>query len=629
MNAILAWFKKNLVPENLDLSGESQLRRKAKKYSNVLYWGIVTIFPIWTILDFYYAPKIWEDFLFLRLIFIALFFATNRLSNKYNWRPEIIIHVCFAATTFQLSLLVNMVGLNVLNQYFLAYSTVFIAFNMLVLWKPIHSLIEQVFAAFFFIVMFLLIGKYNFAEVLSNGGLMLLTLSTLSTLLARTRYNLERKEIVARSIIRSSNEQLRLQNKQIRLQKEEIEIKNRSITKQNEELTIMNKKAREASRIKDEFLATMSHELRTPLNAVIGTSHLLLQEDPKKEQLENLNTLHFSAENLLFLVNDILDYSKIEAGKIEFEEMDFSLKKLVSSLCTAMEYNAKEKGIQLKVGSLDGVPDSIIGDPTRVSQILNNLLTNAIKFTDVGQVEFNIRCLSDSNNNCKLEFEVIDTGIGIPKEKFKFIFEKFTQSNTNITRKYGGTGLGLPICSKLLKLLNSELCLESEVGFGSKFSFSVEFKKSSRKQIIKNGEFNIEDFNSLEGLRVLVAEDNIINQRLISKFLVKWNVESTIADNGKVAIECLKNKQFDLILMDLQMPEMDGLEATKHIRNCDNELIKNIPIIALTASALLDIQAEVIDVGMNECVTKPFNPKELYRKISKFLPEPIIVSNNQ
>lgn len=618
MSANLNWLKKNLVPENLDPSGETQLRRKARKYSVVLFWGVAFIFPIWTLLDYYYAPKIWFGFLLLRVALVGSFFIVHHLSRKYNWRPEVIVHISFAAMTLQLSLLVNMIGLNVLNQYYIAFSTVFIAFNMLVLWKPIHSLIQQIIAGVFCVGLFFTMSKFNFAEVLSNGGLMLLTLSTLSTLLARTRYNLERKEIIARSIIRSSNEQLRLQNKQIRLQKEEIEIKNRSITKQNDELKRMNQKATEASRIKDEFLATMSHELRTPLNAVIGTTHLLLQENPKEDQLDNLNTLHFSAENLLALVNDILDYSKIEAGKIEFEEIDYSLKNLVGSVCSAMEYNAKEKGIQLECSNLEFLPNTVIGDPTRMSQILNNLVNNAIKFTNKGKVSLRISNLEETDDKCNLLFEVIDTGIGIPEHKFKTIFEKFTQSSSNTTRKYGGTGLGLPICSKLLRLMQSELKLESKEGEGSRFFFTVVMKKGEIKKVTQKNEFEVQDFKGLEKVRILVAEDNMINQRLISKFLKKWDATFEIAENGAIAVDMIEKQEFDLVLMDLQMPEMDGFEATKIIRNHSNPRVHEMPIVALTASALLEVQSEILEVGMNDCVTKPFNPKELYRKIARY-----------
>jgi signal transduction histidine kinase/CheY-like chemotaxis protein len=492
---------------------------------------------------------------------------------------------------------------------------------MLVIWKPINSVIQQFVALFLFLGFYAFYQKFNFAELISNGGLTLFTISTLSTLLVRTRYNFERQEIKARALINISNEQLQLQNKMIKQQKEEIEKKNTNIIEQNDALRIAKLSAEDASRSKADFLATMSHEIRTPLNGVIGLTHLLLDENPRPEQLEHLNALNFSAENLLTVVNDVLDYSKIEKGKIEFEEIDFSLKDVTKAIVRSLDYKAKEKGIQLVLKNDENLPEKINGDPTRLGQVLNNLLNNAIKFTDTGLVNLITKVVKSGDDKVDILFMVEDTGIGIPKDKQRLIFDRFTQSSSSTTRKYGGTGLGLSICKNLLSLKGVSLNLESEMGKGSKFFFTMDFKavkvaKAAKEQVIIKDELA-----ELKGFRVLVAEDNLLNQKIIAKFLMKWGMEYEVVENGMDAVQQVKKGGFDLVLMDLQMPEMDGLEATKMIRTLADEKQSDIPIIALTASAMLSVKADVKEAGMDDYISKPFNPTDLYRKISHCIDE--------
>lgn len=380
------------------------------------------------------------------------------------------------------------------------------------------------------------------------------------------------------------------------------------------QLMIAKEKAEKASLAKAQFLSTMSHEIRTPMNAVIGLSHLLLQENPSPEQVQNLRILKISAENLLGIINDILDFSKIESGKIALEEEDVVIRDLVEGILYSFSLKTVEKGVQLNSIIHDDVPEVILTDQLRLSQILNNLVSNAVKFTTKGSVEVEIRKKQSHPNFEEIEFIVKDTGIGIPESKHQSIFEEFTQADSNTTRLYGGTGLGLAITKKLLKLFKSKIELWSKPGEGSVFSFVIKVKTGIRKVEKKINYEDVNDFTLLNEKRILVVEDNKINQIIVRKFLTQWGTVIDIAENGKEALEKLKNQSYHLILMDLQMPVMDGYEATKEIRKSDSSF-RSIPIIALSASAMLQIRDRALKIGMNDFVTKPFNPNELYVKM--------------
>ncbi|WP_435353400.1 response regulator [Emticicia sp. SJ17W-69] len=393
----------------------------------------------------------------------------------------------------------------------------------------------------------------------------------------------------------------------------QIQIDNR---KQIEiELRKSKEAAEQATQAKSEFLSMMSHEIRTPLNAIVGLTYLMQQEEMSENMAENLKILQFSTDNLHVLINDILDFSKIEAGKVELERISFDFKQLISNIKKANQVKAEEKGNKIRLMIDDDVPNVVIGDSLRLGQIISNLVSNAVKFTRNGSITVELACLRKFDNRVAMEVSVADTGIGIPLEKQALIFEKFTQANSETTRQFGGTGLGLVITKKLLELYDSEIQLESEAGKGAKFFFTIELEIGSElKNKASEGSNELLNENTLKGVRILLVEDYPINIKVATKFLERWQVELDVAENGLIATEKHEKGRYDVILMDIQMPVMDGYSAAEKIREVDSE----VPIIALTASATFTNQDRAFIVGMNDYVTKPFNPKELYQKIAKY-----------
>jgi len=362
---------------------------------------------------------------------------------------------------------------------------------------------------------------------------------------------------------------------------------------------------------KGEFLSTMSHEIRTPLNSVIGISHLLLKNDPREDQAEQLDVMLFSANNLLAIVNDILDYNKIEAGKITFEHIEMDVASIANNIVKGLKIAAEDKGIELKLNLSEDLKTKVLGDPTRLTQVITNLVHNAIKFTQTGYVEVGITVTEQTQKTTTLNIRVKDTGIGISKEKQKIIFERFTQADSSTSRGFGGTGLGLTICKRILELQDTSLNVISEKGLGSTFYFIQTFEKSStiiQQQRKKNSE---ENYKPLTGVHILLVEDNPLNVMVVQKFLQRWDATIDVAVNGLDALEKLDTNKHKLVLMDLHMPEMDGYESAKRMRA--NGV--TIPIIALTANLPKEIEGKVKQNGMDDIVVKPFLPDELYRKV--------------
>lgn len=382
-------------------------------------------------------------------------------------------------------------------------------------------------------------------------------------------------------------------------------------------------KAEESSQAKERFLANMSHEIRTPLNAIMGMQSLLKKTTLSGKQKKYIDAIGVSANNLLVIINDILDISKIEAGKLELERVDYDLTKLIRHLIFTLSYKAEEKGIGLFAEIEPDIHPVVKGDSVRMNQILLNLVNNAIKFTDVGKVRVKVEQLSATETTQMIRFQVIDTGKGIKQENLEAIFKSFSQEDASITRKFGGTGLGLAIGKQLVELFGGCLEVKSEYGKGTVFFFTIPFEKGSQQAIPSVREVNGDNTKALFEKRVLLAEDNQMNQFLATTILEDWGVLVEVAENGKEAIEMFSEGKYDLILMDMQMPIMDGLEATRIIRK---RLHSKIPIIALTANAIKGDKQRCLDAGMDDYLTKPFVQRDLLEKMIINLDLPILLT---
>lgn len=373
--------------------------------------------------------------------------------------------------------------------------------------------------------------------------------------------------------------------------------------------------AEKAVVIKEQFLTNMSHEIRTPMNGIIGFARILESTNLDNDQKQSVEAIKKASHNLMFIINDILDFSKIEANKMTFETVNFSLSKTVNSVIELLYPNAKEKKIKLLYDIDPDINDNLIGDPTKLSQILVNLVGNALKFTEKGYVEVVVTEMLETETDSLIKFSVIDTGIGIPKDKIDSIFESFNQASNETTRKYGGTGLGLTITRKLVELQGGKITVESVVSKGSEFSFSLDYKKAQKGTANNTKLKNVAiapDF--LKDIKILLVEDNELNQLLAVKVFGKWDKQIDIADNGKIAIEKITNTDYDIILMDIQMPEMDGNELTNHIRTKMGEK-STVPIIALTAHATLEEEKRCLQNGMNDYLSKPYDFNVLLEKL--------------
>jgi len=405
----------------------------------------------------------------------------------------------------------------------------------------------------------------------------------------------------------------------------ELRVQADRIERKNAEIELLLKDAQEASQLKSEFLANMSHEIRTPMNGVLGMTALTLGTELNGEQREYMEAAQQSASSLLSLLNEILDFSKIDAGRLELESVAFSPAECVREAMQTLAGTAQQKRLEIEYSISAEVPENVLGDPTRLRQILLNLIGNAVKFTEQGRVRVELAVEQCGAEDLSLRFAVNDTGVGIPLEKQRFIFEPFRQADGSITRKHGGTGLGLAICARLVEMMGGRIWVESEPGAGSTFFFTGQFRSSEPVLGEKSAPALTWQTNGLDrgvcqnGLHILVAEDNLVNQRVVSRFLEKKGDRVTVVNNGREALRALEQDSFDLVLMDVQMPEMDGLEATTILRAREQADGGHLPVLALTAYAMKGDEDRCLLAGMDAYVSKPVRPEELFAAMEQVL----------
>lgn len=433
----------------------------------------------------------------------------------------------------------------------------------------------------------------------------------------KIKRDFDNHNITQESLILQLTENERLQLSINQELEEKVAARTHQLNEQKLQLQKARNTAELATKAKTEFLSVMSHEIRTPLNAIISLSHLMEIENENEETQEYIDALKFSAESLHSLINDILDYNKIEAGKLKLESTDFSLIDLLKNICESFKFKASSKGIRLILEVGDLTPDRIIGDPTRLTQVFNNLISNALKFTHEGNVTIGTELRGIKDDKATLNFWVADTGIGIPKEKLREIFEDYEQASRETTRKYGGTGLGLAITKKLVELHGSDIGVHSVEGEGTRFDFSIDFKMYDSEQIFDISE-EPADSKGLNQAKVLVVDDNDMNRLVLKRLFNIWKAECIEANSGKEALAKADTIEFDLILMDLQMDELDGFETADMIRE-SSKLNQQTRILAMTAQRASGIHDKVSKSHMIEIISKPFEPQELYQKLRQYL----------
>jgi PAS domain S-box-containing protein len=388
------------------------------------------------------------------------------------------------------------------------------------------------------------------------------------------------------------------------------------------ELLRARQKAEQADKVKADFISMMSHEIRTPLTAIMGVGHLFTATDLSPQQQKLVQILRSSSENLLSLVNQILDFSKIEAGMVSLEERSFDLRQKVSEIVSSLRVKAHEKGLVLDSYSDERLPAVLLGDPVKIGQVLTNLLGNAIKFTAQGSVTVTLHVRELLPESALIHFRVSDTGIGISPDRLQHVFDDFTQASYDIGLKYGGTGLGLSISKRLVELHGSELAVESEPERGTTFFFDLRLKVAAGERGAADPEGDTADPPLLRGLRVLIADDNEINVLVLTGLLQKWGVEPDVVKDGRQAVERVQERDYDVVLMDLRMPELDGYAATRQIRSLPDERFKRLPILAVSASTRMGHQHELDAAGFTEFVGKPISPDILFAKLARYTPRP-------
>lgn len=425
--------------------------------------------------------------------------------------------------------------------------------------------------------------------------------------------------------LNAANQELLAQTEELSQLTNRLELEVEDKKKLADDMIKAKNQAEKANQVKSDFLALISHEIRTPLNGILGMTGLMLQESLTARQRESMSLIHESGRLLLTIINDVLDYSKIEAEQMKLEKIEFVFSQLIQETVQLFVSEAAEKGLSLSCEVDEALPKVLVGDPIRIRQILLNLISNAIKFTPKGKVAINVKCLANQGSEVKLRISVKDTGIGISPETQAKLFQPFQQADISTTRQYGGTGLGLSICQRLIQMMEGRLVVQSQVNEGSTFSIDLTLPKGSNSLILQHQACSLLPSDSpatqlpLKAEKpILLVEDNVINCKVVASWLERFGLSVEVVQDGAAAVEAVARSTFSLILMDCQMPKLDGYEASRKIRSMKGSG-ERVPIIAMTASALVGDKEKCLAAGMNDYLAKPFEPEELYGLMNKWL----------
>lgn len=569
------------------------MEAKKMKHNIAACWTAIIINPIWLIVDYFSAPNSIGMIAAVDLSVNALILLMVLNRKKIKLNASAIGVITISILSVSQSFISCQLQLEEYQHLMISHTAIFIGAGMLILMEMKHSILTVAISIIVNIICYSNFSNIEINQYLMHGALLVLIVAVFMIISIQIRYRLTSRGVNSKLILKSNQREL-IKAKQV---------------------------AEKSNEMQSQFLSNMSHEIRTPMNGIMGITRILEKTDMDEEQRHYLNTIIQSSENLMVIINDVLDFSKIEAGKVILEHKRFNLDKLLEVVKEILATSATDKGLSLEIIKDDNVPTWLNGDSVRMNQILTNLISNGIKFTEHGSVKTHISLIDEADGKVQLKFEIIDTGIGIAPEKLDSIFQSFTQASASTTRTHGGTGLGLTITRQLVELQNGFICVDSELGKGSTFSFVIGYEIAENGEEIERNLKGIHDVSNnkilqeLNGINILLVEDHPINQMLAIKVLEDWGFNVDLAENGLISLDKVGKKDYDLILMDISMPEMDGLTATENIRSGKYTNNVDVPIIAMTASALTGESQKCFDVGMNGYISKPFDPQSLLEKI--------------